>query len=263
MARLARSRRGMTLIEVMISVGIVLAISTIGWASVQDAIELGDVLAANDDTTRGARVTLDRLKRQLQLAYLTPHRVGGAQDQFAANAGQTNDSTATTIIPTYTTVFVGQSDDPDRIWFSTLAHQRLYRNSRECDQAEVTVWADRAKKDQGLGNVLYHRESQRIDGEPDEDGRVWPLAYNVRSFSLRYLDHVSNEWYDEWDSRGAETPYRLPRAVQIGMVMMAPDPEDEDRTVDMPFLTTVVLEYASPVAPKTGPNGALPLAGGF
>ena len=35
----------------------------------------------------------------------------------------------------------------------------------------------------------------------------------------------------------------LPRAVTIGLVLIGTDPEDEERTIDLPFLTTVVLEY--------------------
>jgi type II secretory pathway pseudopilin PulG len=250
----------MTLMEVMIALGIVVVIATIGWASVRDAIALNDALAINDDTTRSARVSMDRLRRELQLAYLTPHRVG---DPWGLGAGNPNDPLAqafgaaaqqpvVTGEPTYQTLFVGQNDDPDTLWFATLAHQRLYKNSRECDQAEITVWAERARREQGVGHVLFHRESQRIDGKPDEDGRIWPLAYNVRSFNLRYLDNQTFEWFDEWDTRTADTPYRLPRAVQIGLVLLAPDPDDEDRTIEMPFLTTVPLQYAEPVIPKFG-----------
>jgi prepilin-type N-terminal cleavage/methylation domain-containing protein len=252
----------MTLMEVMIAIAIIAVISTLGWASLNDAIELNQVLAINDDTTRGARVSLDRLRRELQLAYLTPHRVGNVQvdpnDPWAAlaaggNGVQPNANDPVVVgDPTYVTVFVGEDGDPDTLWFATLAHQRLYKNSRECDQAEVTVWGERARKGQGVGSVLYHRESPRIDGEPDEEGRIWPLAYNVRSFNLRYLDHITYEWYDEWDTRSSDTPYRLPRAVQIGLVLLAPDPDDEDRTVEMPYLTTVALSYAEPVLPKFG-----------
>ena len=109
---------------------------------------------------------------------------------------------------------------------------------------EITVWAERNMDRPGY--TLYHREAPRIDEEPDEDGVVWPLAHNVRSFRLRYLDQVSGEWKDEWDTRSADTPYRLPRAVEIGLVLIAPDPEDPtgQRTVDVPFLATVNVEYA-------------------
>lgn len=257
-----RARRGMTLMEVMLSIGIVVVMATIGWATVEDAFEINDALSINDNTLRGARVSMDRLRRELQLAYLTPHRLGFQNNQ-GAQAGQTNPfaqagaaaNTPEVITePTYVTVFVGEDRDPDTLWFATLGHQRLYRNSAECDQAEVTVWGERANRDQGVGSVLYHRESPRIDGEPDEQGRVWPLAYNVRTFNLRYLDNVSNEWFEEWDTRAAETPYRLPRAVQVGLVLMAPDPDDATRTIDMPFMTTVPLMYADPIQPQFGAN---------
>jgi general secretion pathway protein J len=139
------------------------------------------------------------------------------------------------------------NQDPDQLVFTTLAHQRLYRDSRECDQTEVSIWAEPARDGHGEGYTLYHREASRIDQEPDVGGRIFPLAYNVRSFDLRYLDPTTNEWREEWDTRGTDTPYRLPRAVQVGLVLIARDTQDEDRTIDVPFVTTIKLEYASPL----------------
>jgi general secretion pathway protein J len=216
----------MTLIEVMLSIGIVIMISVIGFASVEDAIELNQVLATGDSTARGARVTLGRLRRDLQLAYLSPYQLNTQNMQ---------------------TLMVGQDDDPDTLFFTTLAHQRLYKNTQECDQTEVTVWAERGRREHGHGYILYHREAERIDQFPDEGGRIWPLAYNVRSFNARYLDGQRFEWVDEWDSRGVETANRLPRAVQLGLVLLGVDPDDEDDVIEVPFLTTVALEYAAPV----------------
>ena len=268
-------RRGLTMIEVMIAIAIVTFVGVIGWESIETAIALNDVLELHDGTNRQARVSLGRLRRELQLAYLTPNRPGGAvangQQAAGATAGA-NPVSAPVVVgdPRYLTVFVAENSDPDRLWFSTLGHQRIYHNARECDQAEVTVWAERAEREQGEGYVLYHRESQRIDGKPDEDGRIWPLAYNVKSFDLRYLDGTRNEWVDEWDTRSADTPYRLPRAVQVAMVLLAPDPEDEDDSVEVPFFTTIPLQYADPVTPKVGADlmsaggaaGGLPGASG-
>lgn len=227
----SRSRRGITLMEVMIAIGLVTVISLVGWASVEDAIELNDALANGDMTTRSARVALSRIRREVQLAYLTPNRQSREQ---------------------YWTVFIGEDSDPDSLFFATLSHQRLYRNSRECDQAEVTIWGERANRDQGMGDIIYHRESKRIDEEPDEGGRVWPLAYNVRTFNLRYLDGRDNEWDDEWNTENADFGYRLPRAVQVGLVLLQQDIDDERDTTEIPFLTTVLLEYADPIQPLFG-----------
>lgn len=226
-----RMRRGMTIIEVLLSIGIILVMATVGYSSLGGAIEMNDALQKGDNTTRSARVALARLRRELQLAFLTPNRAAANQ---------------------YLTVFVGQDDDPDTLWFATLAHQRLYKNSRESDQAEVTVWGDSGPREYGPGDILYHRESRRIDQYPSEGGRIWPLAYNVESFNLRYLDNRTGEWTDEWDSRSADQPYILPRAVQIGLVLLELEDEERDRWIEKPFLTTAVVEYADPVVPLLG-----------
>jgi hypothetical protein len=219
----------MTLIEVMVSIGIILMISIIGWASVEDAIDMNEALSVGDTTARGARVSLGRLRRDLQMAYLSPYQQTTQNIQM---------------------VFVGQDDDPDTLFFTSLAHERLYKNTKECDQTEITVWGERGRREHGHGYILYHREAERIDQFPDEGGRIWPLAYNVRSFNARYLDGVTFEWMDEWDTRGTDTANRLPRAVQLGLVLLGVDPDDENDVVEVPFLTTVPLVYANPVTPQ-------------
>lgn len=232
---LQRRRRGITLAEVMLSMALIVVMTTIGWASLEGALEMNDALSASDMTTRSARATLSRLRRDLQLAYLTPHRE---------------------TVNTYRTVFVSEDDDPDTLWFTSLSHQRVYANSAESDQTELTVWAERSPRDKGPGHILYLREAPRIDEEPGEGGRILPLAYGVDTFDVKFLDGRTGEWADAWDTRSGDTPYILPRAVRIGLVLLRPDPDDEDRTIEVPFLTTVLLEHADPVAPLLGPNPA-------
>lgn len=237
----------MTMMEAIVAIAMVLVLATVGWSSVQGAIELGDALALDDETSRAARVALGRLRRDLQVAYLTEH-------VMAAN--------------TYRTEFVGADRDPDMLWFTTFNNQRLYRDSRESDQAEVTVWVDRAPRDRRPGGVLLYRVAPRVDQFPDEGGRVLPLAYHVDTFDLHYMDGRIGEWTDRWDSRNADHFRRLPRAVRIGLVLLSPDPMDpERRSVDKPFMTTVILDKADPIQglgmPATDPamNQGVPPGG--
>ncbi|MCB9685865.1 MAG: prepilin-type N-terminal cleavage/methylation domain-containing protein [Alphaproteobacteria bacterium] len=218
-------RRGLTLMETMVAIAVLLIMSAIVFESLHNSVEFHNLLEARDETIRTARVAMSKLTRDLQLAYLTPNKLA---------------------VNSYQTVFVGLDEDPSKLYLASLNHQRLYLDSRECDQTEITVWAEDAPRDRGQGYVLYHREAPRIDEEPAEGGKVWPLAYNVRSFHLRYLDQQNGEWQTSWDTRSATTPYRLPRAVEIGLVLIAPDPADPSGqdTVDVPFLETVLLEYA-------------------
>lgn len=220
------SRRGMSLFEVMIVVVILVVMSTMTWSVLMSTVDARDYLSQRDDVARSSRVAMEKLRRELQHAYLT------------TNTGALN---------TYQTVFVGVSDDPDKLIFATLSHQRLYRNTRECDQTEVSVWVEPAP-DRKDGYILYHREAPRIDERPAEGGKVLPLAYNVRSFHVRFLDSLNGEWVAQWDTRSVDTANRLPRAVQLALVLMAPDPEDpEHKTVDVPFVTTVALQFAAPL----------------
>jgi len=216
--------------ETMISIVIMVIMGGIVAESLRNSAEFNQVLSARDATARTARTAMSRIKRDLQLAYLTPNN---------------------TIVDRYQTVFVGEDNSPDSLFFATLNHQRMYLNTRESDQAEITLWTEPSPKEVGRGNVLYLRESTRIDQYPDEQGKVLPLAYNVRSFELKYLNQANNEWQDEWDTRSADTPYYLPRAVQIGLVLIAASTDDEDDTEDVPFLTTVQIEYA-PRLPQSG-----------
>lgn len=244
------TRRGMSLIEVLVAIAILVVMSAIVFESLSNSILFHNLLASRDETVRTARAAIGKISRDLQLAYLTPNR---------------------TAVNTYQTVFVGYDEEPSKIFFSSLNHQRLYLDSRECDQTEITVWAEPSPEERGKGFILYHRESPRIDQYPDEQGKIWPLAYNVRSFRLRFLDQQSGEWKTTWDTRGAETPYRLPRAVEIGLVLIAPDLSDErgEATVDVPFLSRVVLEYAPRLPNPADPallaaaaaNGAAPAGG--
>ena len=215
----------MALIEVMVALLLILIMSMASFAILQDSIDTREVLSERDEVTRSSRVVLGRIRRELTLAYLTKH---------------------VEAINTYETLFVGTDDNPDRLIFDTLSHQRIYRDSRECDQTEVTWWTEDA--DKGAGYTLFHREGPRIDEEPDKDGVIYPLAYHVRSFDLRYLDGNTNEWVPQWDTRTVDQANRLPRAVQVGFVLILEESDgNRKHTVDVPLLTTVLLHYADPL----------------
>lgn len=218
-----KARRGFTLLEVVVALAILALIAGLTFSTVASAINTRDMLEADDAVNQSARVAMSRIRRDLALAYLT---------------------TNTSAVNTYRTLFVGQNGDPDRVWFASLAHQRLYRGARESDQTEITYWTEDDPDTRGA-MVLLRREAPRIDQEPERDGVIAPLAYDVTSFEVRYLDSQTNEWREEWDTTGSETPNRLPRAAQVSLTLLAPDPDDEEKTVERSFMTTVMLEFAT------------------
>ncbi|MCB9742757.1 MAG: general secretion pathway protein GspJ [Alphaproteobacteria bacterium] len=216
----------MTLIEVVIAIAILAVIGTITFMALASSIQARDVLAERDFVNQSARVAMGRITRDLQLAFL--HR-----DPTTAN--------------TYQTMFVGDDGDPqDSLWFTTLSHKRLYRDARECDQTEITYWLEDDPEVSGL-HVLMRREAPRIDERPDEDGVIYPMAYKVSRFAVRYLDPRDCEFKAKWNTYDAEFADTLPRAAQVALVLMGPDPEDEDEEMEYTFATTVLLEYGGKV----------------
>jgi hypothetical protein len=221
-----RHRRGLSLLDTMLSVGVLLMLTMFTLVAMRNSAQLN---AALKDQDQSFRTPMMMLRRHIALAFLTPSLQAGER---------------------YRTVFVGKDGNPDLLFFATRAHQRRYRDSRESDQAEITIWAESMPRIDGYsseGLVLYQRLSTIIDGEPDEGGVVQPIAYNVKSFNLRYLDGRVNMWRDEWDSRTPDANNMLPRAIELSLVMLVPDPKRKDRFIDRPYKTTINLEFANPM----------------
>ena len=150
-----RRRHAFTLVEVIVAMTILAFIGTLSFSTIMGALQTRDILEAEDAVNQSARVAMDQIRRELSLAYLTP---------------------STGAINTYRTVFVGQDSNPDRLWFNSLSHQRLYRDTRECDQTEITLWTEEDPHDDDA-KVLLHREAPRIDQEPDIDELVGEQAF--------------------------------------------------------------------------------------
>lgn len=216
------TRRGLSLLEVVVAISILALIGSLTFETIASALDTRDVLEEEDRANQSARVALDRLRRDLRLAYLTSN---------------------TSAVATYRTQFVGKNEDPDELFFTSLSHHRMYRESRECDQTEVTYWTEDDPTLDGA-KVLLRREAPRIDHEPEKEGLIAPLAYHLKEVNYRFINPKSNTWLDEWDSTGVDQANMLPRAVQIALVFLVPDAEDETRLVERPYATTVILHYA-------------------
>ena len=116
------SRRGMTLIEVVIALAILALIAGISVGMLTGTSQLRDVVVNSDVQLRSARNAMSRLQKELRIAFLTSNR----------NA-----------VGTYQTVFIGKDQgDQDQLWFATMSHHRKYFNAAEGDQAEITLWTD-------------------------------------------------------------------------------------------------------------------------
>ena len=73
--RRSRHKRGFTLLEVIVSIAIMAVIGGLTWMTMQSSLKLREVLIHQDTVSRSARVSMDQLKREIKVAFLTKNTV--------------------------------------------------------------------------------------------------------------------------------------------------------------------------------------------
>jgi len=220
--------------EVLIAVVLLAVISLLLWQSMGGAINSKERSEKREQAYRGANLVMNRMTRDLSMCVLY------SSLEFLGISSSSEQMTKS--------VFTGtNSGDQDKLTFDTLSHVRYLKNTKESDLAEVTYFVDKSQSEEEgeAGNyALKLREKSPLDAEPDQNGKVMTLLEGVKEFNFRYYDVTKNEYKDEWDTTKIDYGNRLPRAVEITLVIQ--DPVNEDNTIR--FQTVALLEMAP------GPN---------
>jgi general secretion pathway protein J len=201
MRRRARAR-GVTLLEVMVSVGILALIGSLIYGAFDGMTKARTSISTLNDRYHQGRQALSRMSRELESAFVSKHLP--LQVQSAVRQ----------------TAFVGKKSSPaDRVDFTAFAHRRLGRDVHESDQCEVGYFG--ANDPERSGKVdLVRREQKTIDLEPTKGGVVQVMVDDIERLELKYLDPGTSQWTDTWDSTQLVGQLgRLPAQVKITLVM--------------------------------------------
>lgn len=198
-SRIRRARvRGMTLLEILVSLGVMSMISLLIYGAFDSLSRgrRGEALRA--DRARQGRDAVERIGREVQSAFLSMHT-------------PTNQA-----LVTRTTGFYGQNSSQfDRLDFTSFAHRRITKDARESDQAEIGYFVVRDPENDGKMD-LVRREQAPIDYDFKKGGIVNVLAEDVEKFDITYLDPMTGQWVDTWDSTQMMMQFnRLPLEVRI------------------------------------------------
>jgi general secretion pathway protein J len=203
MKRTRRPRAaGFTLIELLIAVGVLSAICVLIYSAFAGMRSSKEGVERIDDRLHEGRETMRRLTRELSSAYISMHRPD--VQQFVV----------------LKTAFIGTRGTPaDRLDFNSFANRRFDKNSHESDQCELSYFGMADKKQGGVTD-LVRRISPRLDVRPDKGGRVEVLATDIDLFKLRYLDPLTGQWAETWDSTSTVThTNQLPIYVHVKLVL--------------------------------------------
>ncbi|MGZ3419269.1 MAG: type II secretion system protein GspJ [Polyangiales bacterium] len=194
MKRRSAHERGLTLLEVMISVAVLTLISVLIYGAFS-TINRGKQTASQlSERYRIGRVAMDRMARELQSAYISAHVAALPQ------------------LITRTTAFLGKSG---RVDFNAFAHRRLMKDAHESDQCELSYFVGSSKKQSNQSDLL-RREQAIPDDQPGKGGVVNVMVDDIDTFQVKYLDPMSGLWTDTWDSTSTAGQLgRLPLQVEI------------------------------------------------
>ena len=232
-----KNRKGFTLIEVLVAVTLLAIISILVWQSMGSSIASKERFEKKEEVFRGGSLALDRMMRGLQMAVIY-----SSVDFLGVSPGGEQQTKS---------VLIGLNNgDQDKLTFETLSHVRYLKDVKESDQSEVSYFLEPEEdapgedvKVSGLFS-LKKREQSPPDADPDEGGTTLTLLDGVKELNFRYFDPQKWEYLDEWDSTKVDYLNKLPRAVEITLVMQ--DPVDEEGTIR--FSTVALIEMAP------GPN---------
>ena len=226
--------RGMTLLEVLVSMAILALVSTLIYGAFDGMQRSRTSITRLDDRYHQGRQAIARMSRELQSAFLSiqlPQLYTAAQR---------------------TPLFLGtDSGSSDRVDFTSFSHQRLMRNTHESDQNELSYFIARDPERNDKYD-LVRREQKEIDLDPTKGGVVNVLCEDVIAFDVQYLEPLNDTWLDSWDSSSQTSTYtylRLPLYVRITLVLKGVEP---DRPIRL--MTKVPLGMQSPLSFGMTPN---------
>lgn len=188
--------RGMTLVEIMISLAIIGAMMAMAWSTISSASQARNNFIGIEERNHEIRVALARIAFDLESAYLSKN-----EDQNLDNRR---------------TMFIGKSEE---LRFSTYGHVTLWADANESDQTVVVYYLDDDRgRDAGGKKALYRKELRRQSNEPweSEPGELDIVLHDVGQIELQYWDWKDKKWQETWDTTKQDGEKdRLPYRVKI------------------------------------------------
>jgi general secretion pathway protein J len=170
-----RTARGMTLIEVMVAVAIMAMLGAMTYGIVFTTVRTQDEAMRMQDRFQSGRVALERIRRELTMAFVSLHQSEDKRTQ---------------------TLFVGERA---RLVFNSGAHEPATRGVRQSDQMEVEYRLHRPRGQKH--EALVRRVKYHLDDRPERGGREEILVEGVRALRFSYFDKSREDWTDDWEVR--------------------------------------------------------------
>ena len=194
--------RGFTLIEVLVAVGILTLMAALMYGIINSVFRVSDDMDDIVEVNHMARVTMNRLTRDLSHAFLTLNQ--GEQEKTK-------------------TIFIGEEE---RVLFCYFGNIPVLADGRETDQG-VVEYRLSGRSEGRDGQKLIRRFKPILDDDPEDGGEEYVIASGVKKLELAYWDATNEDWESSWDAddplSNVEPGYELPSRVKIHLELYGRD----------------------------------------
>jgi len=224
--RARRLQAGMTLIEVMIAIAILVVMMSLAWKTIANTSESKKLFERYEERNHELRMALGRIVRDFEAAYLSSN-----EDQNAVNRR---------------TMFIAKTSFklPD-VRFSTLGHRVLWADANESEQTVIQYLPHDDPNRAGVVDWIrreQRRPSNQLPSEEPADYDV--LVHDIASAKLEYWNWKNSEWQTTWDTTqiDGQKGY-LPSRVRITLVTKGPDDKDYKLVTEARIWMQEVLNF--------------------
>jgi type II secretion system protein J len=208
------SRRGFTLIELMLAILILAIMMSVIYGMVVSTVQAQQRV---DEVTAGSEIgpaILTQIRMDLEASFLPKEG-----EYFVAIDRK------------------GSTGDRDRVDFVSAV--MAYGPEREGEEPrfhginEIGYQVQEGRSDASLG-ILYRREDFFVDAEPLKGGRLIEMYDRVRHLSFQFWD--GEQWRQDWNSKRDKNT--LPKAVKVELRIVV---TERDEPVEQAFTTTITF----------------------
>lgn len=254
-----RSSSGFTLVEVLIAVSIMAAISVVVWASISNMFETRDFLEERYERFQMVRLSMNRMATEIGGAYLAGPAHGGEplpgepEDLKQEDPEDARGARRDMREP----VQFGMIGRADRVDFTSLSHVRTLDGERASHHTEIGYFVRRGFAEDGRPvQQLMRRHDTSLDDNIQRGGSVYLMIPEIESIKFEYWDAgevqlgtskevAQGRWISEWDTTRRQFSGRLPPRVRITLTLPAQGPRSKAEvfTTQTQIAMTEVLEF--------------------
>ena len=195
---ISKTINGFTLIEVLIAISIISIIIGALYGVYISNVKGIQITQQNSSIYQTARAVLDRMKKDLECAYLS---------------SKVSKKSALGMISEDKEI---EGSPADRIDFTALTHIYSKQDNLTTDLCEVGYFL---KKDPDTNLfILYRRDSGIVDTDLCHGGRIDELAYMVKGFDLEFIDKQGDR-FKYWNSLKGVHKNELPSLIKIKLIL--------------------------------------------